>query len=623
MAETSNQHFKFKKPFRIILFNWLIYSTPVIFFVLQLYLTNYIPSKELTSIIVKPEILISTFVSIILPFVISKFFLSRMEVYDGSPESAAICDKAHSLYPSVSIGTPLIIDHVIVFVLLSEANWFSSANLSLAVFMQMFGTISLVSLLFYILFHGELEDQLSPIPLTKENLGMPYRTRFLVTSLFAMTGITLVCGAPFINALEKNLPLGSILFTRLIPTFFLCLIVGIIDYLALTGDTLVAIRRIEHLSEKLANGDYINAKINVRSRDELGILINNINQFASTTKSLISNIQDSAETTIDTAAALSQNAKDTEEQTASITSSIKNVNFEIENQTAGITETQASINQITANISVLNENIEAQASNVTEAVAAVEQMVSNIHSVTNILDRNTETVKQLDEAANSGQKKVDDAVTISKAIHAESEGLLEASSVIQNIAEQTNLLAMNAAIEAAHAGEAGKGFSVVADEIRKLAEESNDQSKLISTRLQEIGNSIGTVAANTEQIQAQFELIFNLANTVKMQEMQIMSAMQEQDSGSAQVLEAMKEINNITYSVKQNSEEILTGSKEINIEMAKLADGTNTINDSMADMNQKTDSIVTNIENIKQAAALNLEATTTLQTEATKFKIYG
>jgi methyl-accepting chemotaxis protein len=391
----------------------------------------------------------------------------------------------------------------------------------------------------------------------------------------------------------------------------------------LTGDTLVAIRRIEHLSEKLANGDYINAKINVRSRDELGILINNINQFASTTKSLISNIQDSAETTIDTAAALSQNAKDTEEQTASITSSIKNVNFEIESQTAGITETQASINQITANISVLNENIEAQASNVTEAAAAVEQMVSNIHSVTNILDRNTETVKQLDEAANSGQKKVDDAVTISKAIHAESEGLLEASSVIQNIAEQTNLLAMNAAIEAAHAGEAGKGFSVVADEIRKLAEESNDQSKLISTRLQEIGNSIGTVAANTEQIQAQFELIFNLANTVKMQEMQIMSAMQEQDSGSAQVLEAMKEINNITYSVKQNSEEILTGSKEINIEMAKLADGTSTINDSMADMNQKTDSIVTNIENIKQAAALNLEATTKLQTESSKFKIYG
>ncbi|MBO4731254.1 MAG: hypothetical protein J5597_00405, partial [Spirochaetaceae bacterium] len=219
--------------------------------------------------------------------------------------------------------------------------------------------------------------------------------------------------------------------------------------------------------------------------------------------------------------------------------------------------------------------------------------------------------------------KVDDAVTTSKAIYAESEGLLEASTIIQHIAEQTNLLAMNAAIEAAHAGEAGKGFSVVADEIRKLAEESNEQSKRISGHLQELGASISTVAANTQQVQSHFETIFNLTNTVKTQEHQIMTAMQEQDEGSAQVLEAMKEINNITYAVKENSEEILTGSKEINIEVSKLADGTNSITDAVNDMTKKTESIITNIADIKQAATLNTEATNKLQTEAAKFRIYG
>lgn len=620
---SSKQPFRLRNKLLIYFLNWLLYSSPICLFILQVYVTKYFPAEETSKILFKPEILIANIITMLMPFGISKIFLTQIEKYDGTPETQRICDKACNLYPMISIGIPIFMDLAIVFVMLKEANWLGSANLSLAIFMQIFGTISLVSLVCYILHHGEFEDQLAPIPLSENNMGMAFRTRFIITTFFAMTGMALVCGAPFINAMEKGWPLKNILFYQLVPTFFISLIVGIIDFLALTRNSLITIRRIEKLSGNLAKGDYTHIQVKLRSRDELGLLVNHINLFAETTKQLIANIQDSAETTSDTASSLSQDADAAENQTTLITSSISNVNSEIENQTAGITETQAAINQITTNISVLNENIEAQASNVTEASAAVEQMVSNIHSVTTILDRNSDAVKQLDNAANEGQKKVDDAVTTSKAIYEESEALLETSSIIQHIAEQTNLLAMNAAIEAAHAGEAGKGFSVVADEIRKLAEDCNEQSKQISTHLQQLGESISNVATNTEQVQAQFELIFNLTNTVKAQEQQIMTAMQEQDTGSAQVLEAMKEINEITYSVKQNSEEILTGSHEINTEVGKLAEGTSSITESMVDMTQKTQGIISNIENIKQAANLNMEATNNLQTEATKFKIYS
>ena len=88
------------------------------------------------------------------------------------------------------------------------------------------------------------------------------------------------------------------------------------------------------------------------------------------------------------------------------------------------------------------------------------------------------------------------------------------NSVMDNIASQTNLLSMNAAIEAAHAGESGKGFAVVAEEIRKLAEDSSEQSKTISTVLKKIKESIDKISRSTDNVLKKFEAIDSSVRTV-------------------------------------------------------------------------------------------------------------
>jgi methyl-accepting chemotaxis protein len=248
-------------------------------------------------------------------------------------------------------------------------------------------------------------------------------------------------------------------------------------------------------------------------------------------------------------------------------------------------------------------------------------MVANIKSVSDILRKNQTTVAALDDEASVGQQKVETAVVTSQKIYEESEGMMEASSVIQNIAEQTNMLAMNAAIEAAHAGEAGKGFAVVADEIRKLAEESNDQSLAISNRLKILGESIAAVTANTQEVQEQFGKIFDLAQKIRQQEAVIMNAMEEQTEGSSQVLEAMHTINDNTTSVKDGSVQMLEGSKEVSIEMDKLSSVTREITNAMNRMSQNTTSMTSVLEVVTAAVNKNATASSQMSEQVGMFKV--
>jgi methyl-accepting chemotaxis protein len=277
--------------------------------------------------------------------------------------------------------------------------------------------------------------------------------------------------------------------------------------------------------------------------------------------------------------------------------------------------------QIAVNIGKLNGHVENQTANVSQSSSAIEEMLAKINSVTQTLVRNADNVKQLMEASEVGRTGLQDVASDIQEIARESEGLLEINAVMENIASQTNLLSMNAAIEAAHAGEAGKGFAVVADEIRKLAENSGEQSKTIRMVLTKIKDAIEKITGSTENVLNKFGAIDNGVKTVSDQEAEIRQTMEEQSTGSKQILEAIGRLNEANQLVKSSSREMLEGSKQVINESKNLEMLTGEISNEMNEMATGAEQINVAVTHVNTISGKNKENIDVLVREVSKFKV--
>jgi iron only hydrogenase large subunit-like protein len=223
---------------------------------------------------------------------------------------------------------------------------------------------------------------------------------------------------------------------------------------------------------------------------------------------------------------------------------LKNAIEEVKNTSlTQLAESDADVQQI-------QQVSQQMVDSVNTSTAAIEKMVEGIQSVHEVLNANSGSMRALADATQTGKVSVEEITVLVGEIEKSSNGLSEMSTVIQQIASQTNLLAMNAAIEAAHAGEFGKGFTVVADEIRKLAESSGKEAKQISEVLKKVKSLIDSTFTKTVAVKEDIDNIVTLADTVSEQEAVVKNTVSEQSEGSQKLMESLQMMRSNTQSVE-------------------------------------------------------------------------
>lgn len=382
------------------------------------------------------------------------------------------------------------------------------------------------------------------------------------------------------------------------------------------------LKAVDNAMFNLTSGDAdLSIQIPVKGNDEFASVCESVNTFVAMLHTIISELSSVQKSIMELIADLDSSSQQSASATAEILANIESVRHQANEQKSAVTGTTETISKSEDASATLSQLIENQSAATTESSAAIEEMLGNIKSVSASVFKMTESFHLLDKIVQAGNEKLSLVAEKVNNISDNSKMLIQANDIIAQIASQTNLLAMNAAIEAAHAGDAGKGFSVVADEIRKLAENSSSQSDAIGKELNNIATSIAEVVSYSSAAQGAFGEIVQHIQTTDTIINQINSAMTEQETASQQIFEALSDTRTMAVDVTEKAHYMSDAVVSIEHDVQTLQQISDTISGSMDEMAIGAQQISQSSQAVKDLAHQTQENITIMDGHLKKFKI--
>ncbi|EWH30828.1 methyl-accepting chemotaxis protein, partial [Lysinibacillus sphaericus] len=355
---------------------------------------------------------------------------------------------------------------------------------------------------------------------------------------------------------DFNKPAESILKLTMI-VIGVAIIIGILVIWQYASSMVKPINRVVQAMERFAEGDLTQESMSIRSKDEIGKLANAMNQMQSKLKDMIHNIAQASDLINTSSKELSQSANEVNMGAEQVAITMNELASGAEGQAHHSNELTSLMERFTADLRETNQYGEH-----------IHQSSFEVLGLTN-------EGSQLMTSSNSQMKKIDsivqNAVEKVKNLDAQAQEISKLVVVIKDIANQTNLLALNAAIEAARAGEHGKGFAVVADEVRKLAEQ--------------VGYSVNDITTIVANIQQDFDVVTS----------SLEDGYQEVKEGTTQIKATSETFTTISDSINDVVESVQLISKNLS---------------KVTEDGQKMNSAIQEIAAVAEESAAGVEQTT-------------